>query len=339
MTLRTVPIILALAMAFMPIDSEYYLVAFSYGANARTQQGEGQDSSPTPDDIADAVRSLSSKVPVERNRAILRLFTYANRGYLPDLDNKASLFAHACTSTDVSFAYKLSCLLARLPKDRQIVSEAEKMLDGKAPSQVIAAIAYLERYSPVSVERYFRGKEYSGLPSPIRGLFHDNPHLVRLRDAYIAETLEKYLNWPQPKEADQPNPFRDALLKDASDVSSYIAANKDQFTRPEIPLRLLWLLGEIGNPVCFDMLMQEYRTRPDYRRAVSLAACTGSLQIEQLVKSLTSENLHVFLRHILSQETYDTIKDFNKQQIVEYWRTHFGEIRNRCIQLSQPQLG
>ncbi|MDZ7618415.1 MAG: hypothetical protein U1E05_15530 [Patescibacteria group bacterium] len=156
----------------------------------------------------------------------------------------------------------------------------------------------------------------------------------------IDATLDKYLSWVASKEiADQPNPFREPLLKEGSAVSAYIAANKDRFARPQVPVKLVWLVGEIGSSACFDMLLDEYQERPNYRTAVSLAACTGSLQIEQLVNSLKDGKLQGFLKHILSQEAYNTLTDASSEQIVEYWRKHFTEIRNRCIQLSRPQLG
>ncbi|MGB3087901.1 MAG: hypothetical protein WBC53_09290 [Phycisphaerae bacterium] len=318
---------------------------------------------PTADDIENAVRLLSSESMAERNKGVLALFGYVNREDLKDLKDKASLFRQASTSPDVRFAYKLASLLARFPRDPETVTEAEKALGnstktekapqtpgqgkassespyGKEQSQIVAAIAYLERHSPASVEGYLKGKEYDSIPASVRAFFGANPMLMQIREVYIGKMLDSYLAWAPPQgRPDQPNPFREALLVERGGVVAYVAKNRDRLSQPKMNIGLIWLLGEIGDSACFEILAQEYRLHPGYRTAVSLAACTGSLQISKLLESLTDDQLQVFLKHILTPEAYGQIKGFNRNQIRDYWIQHFGEIRQRCVQRSQPQFG
>ncbi|MGB2780187.1 MAG: hypothetical protein WBD63_01755 [Phycisphaerae bacterium] len=318
---------------------------------------------PTADDIENAVRLLSSRSLAERNKGVLALFGYVNHGDLKDLKDKVSLFKQASTSTDARFAYKLSSLLARFPKDPAVMTEAEKALEnstktektpqapgqggeslespyGKEQSQIVAAITYLERYSPASVEGYLQGKEYSDIPASVKAFFGNNPNLVQIQEAYIEKTLNGYLAWVPPQgRPDQPNPFREALLVEHGGVVAYVAKNKDRLSQPQMNIGLIWLLGAIGDSACFDMLAQEYRSHPGYRAAVSLAACTGSLQIKELLESLADEQMHALLKHILAPEAYDVIKGLSRPKILDYWKEHFADIRQRCMRLSRPQLG
>jgi len=155
----------------------------------------------------------------------------------------------------------------------------------------------------------------------------------------LGAVVDNYLRWTPPKGmADQANPFRESLLKEGAKVPSYIVVHMDRFARPEVPARLVRLLGEIGSPLCFDMLLQEHRSRPTDRTAVSLAACTGSHQIGHLLGSLTDEERDTFVRHVLDQETYNKIRAFSREQVVEYWKEHLPEIRDRCVEASRPQV-
>ncbi len=329
-------LVILLSLSFMSWGAES-------GPREDVKKEEAPDHQPRPEDVASAVRSLSSQSRAERNRGILWLATHINRGDLKNLEDKAALFAKASTSTDIAFAYKLATVLAMLPKDLNIVIEAREALKGTKQPKLIAAIAYLERHEPKAVEEYFKNKEYSALSESIKQVLAGSLYVVALKEQYIAATLGKYLAWtpgpPSKAILDKPNPFHGVLLEERRHVVAYVMKNKERFSRPKMDLGMVWLLGEIGDSRSFELLLSEYRSRPNYRTAVSLAACTGSLQIDPLLKSLSNEELAVFMKEILGPEGFSTIKGFTRQKISEYWKGHFAEIHKRCVQRSIPQLG
>jgi len=159
----------------------------------------------------------------------------------------------------------------------------------------------------------------------------------------IKELLDKYLTWtsfdPSKKSfiADEENPYHKPLLEKGKLVAEYVSKNKEQYTlNGKLNLHLVWILGEIADPSSFDILLTNYLASPDYRLAISLAACTTKDNIEKVVSSLDDKSLFEFMKVILSEEEFNQINSKNKTEIIEFWQKNYDSIQKKVIARTIP---
>ena len=170
--------------------------------------------------------------------------------------------------------------------------------------------------------------------------------IVNARSAKIVnepvETLvNHFMTWkagPWREGMDMDNPYRQAMVERSEQVVPYILENP-----PGMSLEMIWLLGEIGDTRCFDILLKEYRKQPGSVRACSLAACTDKDNIGRLLDALNDFDKNSLLKLLdkpfSDGKTYDEVKNFDNDQLQKWWAEHLDEIRQRCMERCTPQLG
>ena len=160
----------------------------------------------------------------------------------------------------------------------------------------------------------------------------------------VAEELNQYLNWSPFLEtggfiADADNPYRQSLVNRGHAVVDYIIANQAQLITPANQLSIIWLLGEIADPNAFQLLLTLYRQSPDYRTAISLAACTSIEKIDTLINALNDKELVILMDSILSDKDKKATQGLTRIEIIDYWKTNYDSIRRTVLQKTKPILG
>ncbi|MFH1377766.1 MAG: hypothetical protein ABIH86_03340 [Planctomycetota bacterium] len=162
----------------------------------------------------------------------------------------------------------------------------------------------------------------------------------------VAEELNQYLNWsrlqlPGSKGFvyDGDNPYQQSLVKRGRDVVDYINANQAKLITPANQYEIIWLLGEIADPNAFQLLLTLYRQSPDYRTAISLAACTSIEKIDTLINALNDKELVVLMDSILSEADKNATQGLTRIEIINYWKTNYDSIRRTVLQKTKPLLG
>ena len=93
--------------------------------------------------------------------------------------------------------------------------------------------------------------------------------------------VDDYLAWrPPPHSGDVANPHRALVINEGENMAGCIAKRYEGAN--QVPLGIIWVLGEIGSPSAFDLLMKEYMARPNFRTAISAGSCLDATHARKL---------------------------------------------------------
>jgi hypothetical protein len=220
------------------------------------------------------------------NTYIMELERRINTRTITDIDDKYDIYNKIKQCGDNLIIYKFVYLLSKLPTDNKILSTAKRDLKSHEISHFIAGYAYLIRKDEKYLTENCKFDNYENIDPLIRYIFLSTAPIIRSREQWIKVNIENYLTW-NPRESktfivDQGNPYRLKLLQECNHVAEYIVSRNKEYIDPVLPHDLIWLLGEIGDSCSFELLLDAHCYKPDYRTAISLGACVGSLQLEKM---------------------------------------------------------
>ena len=119
--------------------------------------------------------------------------------------------------------------------------------------------------------------------------------------------------------------------------------HRERYMRPSIPLVLLYLLGESASFSSFDILLENYVNMQDFRSAITLACCTGSLQVETLFSVLQNHKLiDVFLESLFTNIAggfWEKVKNQSFEEKLLFYKIHYEDILIRTRQRAKPIQG
>lgn len=299
----------------------------------------------------DLAHDLTSPNPAIRFNALGALTQALNRSMLDgnpvDVSGKLTLFQQVVEIGDMGHIYGVSCFLSRLPEDPQLCMLTTKAVEAEGTALhgkdvtplLLGSLAYLEKQRPSAFVRFFEGKKYEGLSEVLKSAFATAPVVVRLKDEYCRELLSAYLKWtPESGRLDQENPFRAKLLVLGSALTPIVETVYGP-SGQALPLPVIWVLGEIGDPLAFDILLREYLARPSVRTAISLGGCLGSLSASRLFAApFTAETTRTLLKDIYGDK-WDAVKDLSADALKDNLSNDLDAIRSNCRRRSVPQLG
>jgi hypothetical protein len=293
----------------------------------------------------DLIKKLDSKERKVVNEYIAELDRQINKGTVTDIKDKYKIYSKIKSNkNDAAIIYKTVSLLSRVPLDNSILSSAKDDLKSTDSSRFIAGYTYLfgkdEKYLVDNCKFY----EYEKIDPFVKSMFAGTIPVVQSREIWLEKTIDRYLKWQPNKSGkklimDEGNPYRIELLKEHNFVAEYIVQHAEKYANPVLDHSLIWLLGEIGSPCATELLLAAHCAKPDYRTAISLGACAGSLQLELLVEKLDDNSKKIYLESILTPEEYQNIKDHSKKEIKDYLIENWEKLKKRCKLRSIPQLG
>ena len=223
--------------------------------------------------------------------ALVELSIMRNRGELKDLPLKKDIFESLITnSKNIFFLYDSIAFLASFSKDDELLRHCKLNITHKVRTQniLIASLTYVSVYDEQAFEQYFSKKEYLQIQEEIRTLFAWHPVMMQKRDQFLIDALlrKPKMEPISSKEhvrkiiADDSDPVYLLLLKEEAFITDFVNRNKKLLMTPTLPLQLQELLGEIHSFESFDILLENYLQEQNFRSAITLASCIGSLQIE-----------------------------------------------------------
>ena len=159
----------------------------------------------------------------------------------------------------------------------------------------------------------------------------------------VDEILSKYQTWYPGKDGpvipDSPNPYHKMLLAERDDVVVRIISNPQIYADPVLSLDLTCLLGEIGDSKAFDLLLEGHCYAPDIRTSISLGACVDLLQVGSMFNAFDANAKTIFLESVLTSEEYEKIEKYSNDELIQYWKEHWQDLKQRCMERSVPILG
>ncbi|MDD2744465.1 MAG: hypothetical protein PHV02_19565 [Rhodocyclaceae bacterium] len=290
------------------------------------------------------IGKLISDRPLERENALESLIARRRKtDNRLDIENKKKVIEKVVCIQSPSYVYRVSHFLAGLPVDQEMISWSESALnrDRVGVFELIGALAYLEEQKPNAFEAYFRSHSIETIDPIICRSFASSQIVITLRDQKLNKLIDNYLQWRPTKErADDSNPYRKELVAEGDEVARLIVERFGKVDSP-LPLSLIWLLGEIGSPCTFDLLLKEYARNPTVRTAISLGSCLGSLHLAKFFEVFPSDDSKTreLLAAICGDKLWTGISKSPLPKVREYMLSHLQEIRTSCKARSVPQAG
>ena len=289
-----------------------------------------------------------------QNKGLVELSIMHNQGILIDLPKKKEIFdILLIRSRHEYFLFDSITFLSKFPCDMTIVKQCRCTLVSKNPSRrsLLASLAYLRQYDNQLFSDYIKKNNYVSLDDVLKDMLPGDKDVVRCRDKYIETTLEGLLN---QKDAimdnvreytfDQSNSKYIELVKEASEyLPSFVNRHRERYMRPSIPLVLLYLLIESASFSSFDILLENYVNMRDFRSAITLACCTGSLQVETLFSVSRKHKLtDVFLESLFTNIAgvfWGKVKNQSFEEKLLFYKSNYEDILIKSRQRAKPIQG
>jgi hypothetical protein len=287
----------------------------------------------------------------EQEESLEKLNAMFNRGELIDLPDKKNIFDSLLkNSPDNYFLYQSIRFLSKFNKDEGILQECDHDLNSKNydDKAVIAALTYRLTHDLSAFNRFFADKDFSDIDDFFKEIFKDTLVIEQKRNDFLEENLRKMLDGKKMSAsgsftADAPNQYYQVLQKNREYIPELINRHKKQFMTPSLPLEILYLLGECHSFESFDILLENYLIDPNFRSAISLAACTGRLQVKTLFTTLESKNLlNGFLKDILENipgNHWNKIQNLPFSEKLDFFEKNYEEISMKVRRRAKPILG
>jgi hypothetical protein len=262
-----------------------------------------------------------------------------NRGEIKNIGKKYEIYLSSKKSKDIFVIARMAEILARMPLDSNIELAAKKDLNSQDVNNFIGGYKYMVKFDEKFADAQVKYTSYKDIPILIRQFLYNAKPIVKLRNQWINETLKKFLTWQSSGTRDEPNPYRKILLEESHYVIDYVLVNPSEYGVQPIPLGLIYLLGEIGDTRTFELLLQAYHHDANFRTAISLGACVGPLCLESMFNGFKKKEKEIFIESILTSEEYDKLKTYSNEELIKYWKEHWYELKQKCMQRSVPILG
>lgn len=210
---------------------------------------------------------------------------------------------------------------------------------------MIAALTYVSAFDRESFESFFKDVDYQDIDQVHKELFATMPIIQEKRDIFLKEALEKLCArvYDGNQKMDGESEMHKALIKESQFVPGFINRNVRSYMNPAFPLEILYLLGEIHSSDSFDVLLENYMIDSNFRSAITLAACTGSLQLTQLFDALQSNGLlDTFFNQVfgnLQGNFLEDIRNLSPEEKINYYHTHYEQIMLMVHGRAKPILG
>ncbi len=259
-----------------------------------------------------------------------------------DLEHKLLLFKQIVALDSPNYAYRATCFLAKLPVDDEVLTLAKRAVaDEKCGlSLLIGSLAYAEGHAPEEFGSFFRSRKYEEHDKAVLALFAASEAVQEIRHAHFGSLVDSYLTWQPGDVADTENPFRPAILRAGNSIVPELhAALSTCGQNRGSAIKVVWILGEIGSPESFDLLLTEYLAAPSHRVGISLGACLGSLNVERLFAEIDDTRV---LKQLLSDvygRDWGRVESFALPAIRNDMIKNLQVIRENCKRRSVPMLG
>jgi hypothetical protein len=150
------------------------------------------------------------------------------------------------------------------------------------------------------------------------------------------ELVVDYLTW-KPQAVDQPNPHRNRIVAEGSEVVPHLLEMGDG---GPMNIRVIWILGEIGSRRAFPALLSEYLARPSTRTAISLGSCLGKPEVEYLFSTdaISGEELRALLVDVYGQG-WPTVSSKSQDELKADLLQRLNELRETNRRRSRPMIG
>lgn len=271
----------------------------------------------------------------ELNRARLR-----GKGAF-DLGHKFSLFNKLLAIDSPNYVYRAAHFLAQLPVDERILLQARRGTadDDATLNLIVASLAYLEINDPEAYAGFFRAHEYAEHDRTVLRLFATSEEVQGIMTTHYRWLVAEYLQWRSAGPRDEDNPYRSQLVSfSESVVPELLAALRAHAARPHLVNRIVWILGEIGSPSAFELLVDEYLARPSPRTAISIGACLGG-NVEKLFQRVEDEELLGRLLKEIYGQRWESVAVEPLGGIKADLSAHLREIVDGCRKRSVPAQG
>ena len=291
-----------------------------------------------------------------QQEALMKLSIMHNRGELANLPCKKKIFDILIkNSDDELFLHQSILFLSKFDLDNAILLRCKHNIHSREcpEKELIASLSYLSEKDLMEYNGFFEGKNYLTIDNSIKRLFYNTSIVKEKRDLFLSQALMELAKPAEMKEAtlmkyDAPldnnhDLLYNQLLKEAKYVPIYINTHKKDFMTPTLPLVLLYLLGEIHSSESFELLLDNYLMEANFRSAITLACCTGSLQLDALFNALINNGmLNQYLKDILINipgNYWDEMTKRSPEEQLLFYKNNYEDILLKAIQRAKPIRG
>lgn len=287
----------------------------------------------------------------KQKESLVKLNIMFNRGELIDLPQKKDIFIILLkNSPNNYFLYQSVLFLSKFKKDDDILQKCNNYLNSKNNDNkvVIASLTYTLEHDISAFNLFFTDKEFLDIDNFLRTIFAKATIIVQKRNDFLEETLKKLLDGKEKLNiknftTDVPNQYYQELQKNLEYIPELINRHKKYCMKPSLLLNILYLLGEAHSFESFDILLENYLIDPSFRSAISLAACTGSLQVKTLFTTLKSKNLlDKFFEDILKNipgNHWDKIQNLPFSEKLDFYENNYEQLLIKIRQRAKPIWG
>lgn len=295
----------------------------------------------TPDD--ELAKALCSQAVRKREAALAELNRRRMKaGAKLDIEDKTAVFECLMALDSPNYVFRAAHFLAQLPMEHEILDRARRSIAGNKPdlNRLVAGLAYLEVRDPESFAAFVNSRKYKNHEPTIRGLFASSPAFEHVRETYCNQLVGKYLQWRSGGVADQANPFRENILAVGVGIVPYLNRALDKHVEDvDARNRLLWILGEFGDPRSFAGILRAYVAHPSPRAGIALGSCVGR-HVESLFAAEMDESM---MRRLLAQiyggPSWKKVKDKSLADLKQHMLEHVANIVDACRKRSVPMQG
>jgi hypothetical protein len=295
--------------------------------------------------IRTALIDFTGNSDTDRRRALIVLVSAFNHENIKDVPLKQAMFVALLKKTkSAPLLYDSVTFLARLPEAKEVTEMARSLITSTKASEKekTASLIYLVEYDRKAFATFFHNKRYLEIEKSVRTIFSMISELQELRDVFFKELISKMLHHKSiPFVMDAPCVEAQMILSEKKFFPDYINREKSEYMTSNLPLEIIWLLGEIGCFDSFEILLENYLSSTKcFRSANSLAACTGSRQVSNLFSVLNEKNaLQQYLELVLKPDDWDNVKTMQPVQQEQYWLKHYERLRSFFLERAKPQQG
>jgi hypothetical protein len=263
-----------------------------------------------------------------------------------DIDHKYELFRKIIQIESANYVFRSVYFLSLLPEDPLILNFTKSHLTDDVNSNIlIGSLTYLEKHRPRIFEEYFKSKGYENIKDTYIGkIFASSDTIYKIRQEYYEELINKYIASLSIKPADmtfdQQDLLRKEIINEDGKIVPTIISRYNKSINTTIPLQIIWILGEIGNPEAFDILLEEYLARPTERTGISLGSCLRSLSYKKLFKSTfkNEQELRKLLMFIYGKK-WNEVEHLSIEEIESNLFNNLQNIIDSCKNRSVPIHG
>lgn len=158
------------------------------------------------------------------------------------------------------------------------------------------------------------------------------------REEYYRKLIDEYTAPRKTRPpVDAPDPLEPLILKEGDAMADFIAKRYEQ-NQP--PLSIIWILGRLGSPAAYSMLIAEYQARPNMRTATCMGACLNAASVDDLRTRFPGRenDLRLLLETIYGREWAD-VKALDTQAILDHLKANLPRIKDSCKRRNQPMYG